>query len=153
MLSTIGFYAKKATLHSSQNIWPIGQKGIFVKFYPIYLFILCFFYRIFHLFLSPLNKLSISFHAKMVTLHSGRNSWPVGTRNIFVQILHDFFFHRIFHFFLGPVNMLSASFGEKMMTLYSSQNTWLVGQKGISYKFYLSLFYLSYFLFYFILFL
>ena len=99
-------------------------------------------YRIFHLFLWPLNILSTSFRAKMATWHSDRNFWPVETTGIFVQILHEFFFtfERIFHFFFGPQNMLSASFGAKMSTLYSSQNTWPIGQKAIFVKFYPSFF-------------
>ena len=50
------------------------------------------FYIIFHLFLRPLNILSTSFRAKTETLHSGRNSWPVRTRSIFVQNLPQLFF-------------------------------------------------------------
>ena len=107
------------------------KRAFSFKFYPINFFILFFFYIIFHLFLIPLNILSTNFNAKMATLHYGRNCWPVGTRGIFTQILHEFLFHykRIFYFFLGPLNMLSASFGAKTTTLYSSQNTWPIGQK------------------------
>ena len=127
--------AKMPILYSGQNSWPVGQKGIFVQiltdlFFYSFSF---FFYRIFHVFLSPLNILFTSFHAKIVTLHFDQNFWLVITRGIFVQILFEFFFsfERIFHFFLGPINMLWTSFGTKMMILYSSQNTCPVGQKGI----------------------
>ena len=134
MLST-SFGAKMMTLHSGQNTWPIGQKGIFVQMLPDLFFysFLFFVYRIFHSFLRPLNILSTSFREKMETLYSGRNSWPPRTRCIFVQISHELFFpfERIFQFFLGPLNMLSTSFGAKTMTLFSSQNTWPVGEKGI----------------------
>ena len=96
-------------------------------------FIYLFFNRIFHLFLRHLNILSTSFRAKMATLHYGLNSWPVGTRGIFVQNLQEFFFSFkwIFHFLLGPLNMLSTGFVVKKTTLYSSQYTWPVGQMDI----------------------
>ena len=96
----------------------------------IYLFIYFCFYRIFHLFLRPQNIISTSFHEKMVTLHSGRNSWPIGTRVIFVQIFHEFFFlfKEFSIFFLDQKNMLSISFGAKMTILYSIRNSWLVEQ-------------------------
>ena len=51
-----------------------------------------FFYRIFHVYLRSLNILPTSFQAKMKTLHSFRNSWPVGTRGMFVQNLTKIFF-------------------------------------------------------------
>ena len=127
------FSAKTTTMYSSQNTWPVGQKGILVQILPELFFYLIFIYRILHLFLKPLNILSTSFCAKMATLHFGRNSWPVGTRSIFVQNLYQLFFsfQIIFHFFLWPPNMLSACFGAKRPTLYSGPNSWPVGQKGI----------------------
>ena len=68
------------------------KRAFLYKFYPFFFFYFPFFYRIVHLFLSPLNKLSTSFRAKMAILHSGQNSWPVKIRGSFVQILHKFFF-------------------------------------------------------------
>ena len=69
-------------------------------------------YRIFHLFLWPLNILSTSFRAKMATWHSDRNFWPVETTGIFVQILHEFFFtfERIFHFFFWTTKYAICKF-------------------------------------------
>ena len=99
MLS-ISFGAKTTTLYSSQNTWPVGQKGIFIQILTDF-FIYLIFNIVLQLFLRPLNILSKSFRANMATLHSGRNSWSVGTRGIFVQNLQQFFFYcrRIFHFF------------------------------------------------------
>ena len=62
------------------------------NFTRVIFFFIFLFFRIFHLFLRRLNILSTRFRAKMETLHSGLNSWPVGIRGIFVQILHEFFF-------------------------------------------------------------
>ena len=127
MLSTC-FGAKMQTLYFGRNSWLVEQKGIFIKILPDLFFysFLYFFNRTFHFFLRPLNILSTSFRAKMETLHSGRNSWPIGIRAIFVIILHEFFFsfQIIFHFFVGPLNMPSTRIGAKTTTLYSSQNSW-----------------------------
>ena len=121
-------------------------KGHFRSNFTRFVFLLffIFFYRIFHLFLRPLNILSTSFRAKMVTLHSGRNSWPVGIRGILIQIFHEFFFsfEIIFHFSLGPLNIQSTSFAAKTTKLHSSQNTCPVGQKGIFVQILPKLFYL-----------
>ena len=84
------FGAKMPTLYSGKNSGPVVQKGIFVL--PDLFLYFFFHYRIFHLFMRPLNIISTSFHLKMVTLYSCRNSWPVRTRGIFLQIFHNFFF-------------------------------------------------------------
>ena len=81
MLS-VSFGAKMPTLYSGQNALLDGQKGIFLQTLPLFFFYL--FYRLFHVFLRSLNILPTCFQEKMVTLHFGRNSWPVGTRGIFV---------------------------------------------------------------------
>ena len=93
MLS-VSFGAKTPTLYSGQNSLPIGQKGIFQQTLPFFFsfFLFFFFYRIFHVYLRSLNILPTCFQAKMATLHTGQNSWPVGTSGIFVQNLRDFFF-------------------------------------------------------------
>ena len=62
------------------------SKKICLSFYFIYFY--C--YTIFHLFLIPLNIVCTSFHWKMATLHSGWNSWLVGTWGIFIQNLLKF---------------------------------------------------------------
>ena len=123
------------TLHFGPNAWPIGTRGIFVQIFHEFFFS---FERIFHFFLGPLNMLSTSFSAKMKTLYSGQNSWPVEHKGIFVQILPDLFFYSslyffdiTFHFFLRPLNILSTSFRAKMVTLHSGQNSWPVGTRGI----------------------
>ena len=123
------FWCKNDDIVFQSKFLTSRTKGHFrTKFSRIF-----FFYRIFNLFLRPPSILFTSFRAKMVTLHSGWNSWPVGTRGIFVQILHEFFFSsaRNFHFFLGPLNMLSTCFGAKMTIFVSNQNTLLVRQKAI----------------------
>ena len=112
MLSTC-FCAKMPTLYPAQNSWLVEQRGIFIQILPVLFFLFIFLlYRIFHLSLKPLNILSTTFRAKMETLHSGRNSWLVGTRGIFVQILHEFFFsfERIFYFFSWTTKYVICKF-------------------------------------------
>ena len=90
------FGAKMPTLYSGLNSWLVWQNGIFLQILPDLFFysFLFFFYKIFPLFLRPLNTLSNSFHAKIVTLHSGWNSWPVRTRAIWYKFFTNFFFFR-----------------------------------------------------------
>ena len=129
------FRCKNADSEFRSKFLTSRTKGHFRSNFTQFVFLLffIFFYRIFHLFLRPLNILSTSFRAKMVTFHSGRNSWPVGIRGILVQFFHEFFFsfEIIFHFSLGPLNIQSTSFAAKTTKLHSSQNTCPVGQKGI----------------------
>ena len=128
------FWCKNADIVFRSKFLTSRTKGHSRTNFTRFIFLFFFFYIIFHLFLRPLNILCTSFRPKMVTLHSGQNSWPVGIRGIFEKYFTRIFcfsFLRIFHFFLGPLNMLSASFGAKTTTLYSSQNTLLVEQKGI----------------------
>ena len=76
-------------------LYQSDKRAFYNKFCPYFFlndFILFYCYTIFHMFLSPLNILSTCFRWKMATLHSGWNSWPVGTSGIFVQNLQDFFF-------------------------------------------------------------
>ena len=74
-----------------------------------------FFYRIFHVYLRSLNILPTSFQAKMKTLHSFRNSWPVGTRGMFVQNLTKifFFFLNNFPFFSWTTKYSICKFSFK----------------------------------------
>ena len=76
------FFTSRTKRHFHTNI-----ARVFIYFIYIYI------YRIFNLFLRPPNLPPISFQAKMATLHSGQNSWPVGTRSVFVQNLPEFFSH------------------------------------------------------------
>ena len=87
------FWWKNADIVFQSKFLTSRTKGHFRTNFTriIYLFIFHF-YRIFQLFLRPLNILSTSFRAKMETLHSGRNSWPIGTRGIFLQNLPQLVF-------------------------------------------------------------
>ena len=69
--------------------------------------------RILPSLLGPENILSECFGAKMPTLYSGQNFWPVEQKGIFLETLPVFFF-----FF-------------DLATLHSSQNSWPVGTSGI----------------------
>ena len=99
-MPSTSFGTKMMALYSSQNSWPVEQNGIFVQILPDLFYYSFFLYRIFHLFLRPLNILSTIFHVTIMILHSGRNYCPVGIRGIFLQILHEFFFFwKYFQFF------------------------------------------------------
>ena len=80
------FRCKNADIVFRPKFLTNRTKGHFLSIFAL------FFNRIFHVFLRSLNILPTCFQAKMATLHSGRNSLPVGTSGIFVQNLQDFFF-------------------------------------------------------------
>ena len=97
------FWWKKADIVlRSKFLTSPNYEHFWTKFTPI----IFSFQRFFHFFLRRLKMLFSCFGAKMPTLYSGQNSWPVGQKGIFMQILTDLFFYsflffvnRIFHFF------------------------------------------------------
>ena len=95
------FWCKNANIVLRPKFLTSWTKGHIRTIFTRVIFSIFFFYRIFHLFLRPLNILSTRFRAKMETLHSGWNSLPIGTMGIFVQILINFFFlSKVFSIFL-----------------------------------------------------
>ena len=72
------------------------------------------FERIFHFLLEPQNMLSAGFGAKTKKLHSGRNSWPVGTSGTSGQNLTNlFFFWKNFPFFSWANKYTISKFRSK----------------------------------------
>ena len=83
MRSTI-FRAKTPKLYFGQNSWLVGPRGISEEI------LIGFFFsckRFFQFFLKHQNKQPTSFRAKTPKLYSGQNSWPVGPKGIFDEIL------------------------------------------------------------------
>ena len=76
------------------EILNLSELGVFsYKFYTNFFFLS----KEFSIsFLGPLNMLSASFGAKTTTLYSSQNTWPVGQKGIFLQILPEFFYLFIF---------------------------------------------------------
>ena len=100
------FHAHTPIFDSGQNSWPVWPRHFHTKLVLFFFFFFFFFFTIWHLFLGPLNVLSISLHAHLPTsLHAhlptfypGQNSFPVWSRCIFVQKWYNVFFFSLNNF-------------------------------------------------------
>ena len=91
------FKQKWGHLLSGRHSYPVGTWVIFVQNLSDFFFLSKEFSNF---FLGPLNILFASFSWKMPTLYSGKNSWAVGQKGFFEQILPEFFFITYFILFL-----------------------------------------------------
>ena len=86
------------------EILNLPELGIFLyKFYPNFFFV----WKNFFFFFGQQNMLSTSYGAKTTTLYSCQNTWPVGVKGIFVQIIIVFFYLFIFQYSFTPFSETS----------------------------------------------
>ena len=103
------FRAKTVTLHSDQNSWPLGPRGISVQNLHEFFFFFSFISKEFSICFLDLYICYLQvFAQKCRHCIPVKNSWPVGLRGIFVQNLLEFFF--FFPFILKNLPFVSWTF-------------------------------------------